>query len=271
MIKLKERLERMRVIDMHAHLSLSETKDRVKMSQELEVRREQRIFTCFSAGTPGEWRQLEAYRSREELLVSFGIHPWYADRYTLEECREYLEQCDLIGEIGMDSVWCQVPERVQELQLEAQLQLAAELQKPVILHTKGKEKRISQILRGFPGKACVHWYSGSLEDLEAYLEQDCYFTLGPDTEALCSAEHESQEGQVRRRMLREIPAERLFVETDGLSAIAWAKGVQELETEEIGTTLRENLAFAAKVKGIEAAALEEQMKKNLSAFLETQE
>lgn len=266
-MKLKECLEKMRVIDLHAHLSLSETEDCDKIRQELEVRRGEGIFTCFSAGTPGEWRQLETYRSREELLVSFGIHPWYADRYTLEECKEYLEQCDFIGEIGMDSVWCQVPGKVQERQLEEQLQLACELQKPVILHTKGEEKRVSQILRGFQGKACVHWYSGNLKDLEAYLEQDCYFTLGPDTGALCRAKNESHEQKVRWRMLREIPAERLFVETDGLAAIAWARGVQELSVEEISKTLKENLAVAAKVKGMTVAALEEQMKKNLRAFL----
>lgn len=268
-MQLKERLEKMRVIDMHAHLSLSETGDHDKIKQELELRREQGIFTCFSTGNPGEWRQLEAYRTREELLISFGIHPWYADQYTLEECRAYLEQSDFIGEIGMDSVWCQVPLRVQERQLEVQLQLAGALKKPVILHTKGQEKKISQILRGFQGKACVHWYSGDIKDLEAYLEQDCYFTLGPDTRELCTAEdrRRTAERQVRWRMLREIPAERLFVETDGLSAIAWARGVQEVKVEEISKTLQENLAFAAQIKGMTADALEEQMKKNLRAFL----
>lgn len=248
------------MIDMHAHLAC--LTDRAESLQELELRSEHGILTCFSAGTPAEWRYMEPFRGRPELRFSFGIHPWYADKYPAEDCREALEQCDLIGEIGMDSVWCEVPLPVQQRQLERQLRTAADLGKPVLLHTKGQEGRIADIIRGFPGKVCVHWYSGPEQEFDSFLEQGCYFTLGPDTPRLCRA----GDG-LRLRMVREVPADRLFAETDGVSAIAWARGAQRAELWEIPAALRETLACAAAERGQTAAALKARMRKNFDAFL----
>lgn len=257
------------MIDMHAHLSCltegapGDNASRIKALalEELELRKANGITTCFSTGTPGEWRCLEPFRTRKEILVSFGIHPWYCGDYTVEECREYLEACDFVGEIGMDSVWCAVPLDLQQRQLERQLQIAADLKKPVVLHTKGEEERIGDMIRGFPEKVCVHWYSGSEAGLETFLKRDCYFTLGPDTAALCR-----QNKSLNLRMVREIPADRLFVETDGISAVAWARGEAQADLREIPAVLRENLEYAATVKGCPAEALAEQMEANLQAF-----
>lgn len=41
----------------------------------------------------------------------------------------------------MDSVWCDVDLKIQKEVFEKQLQFAQALNKPVILHTKGQEKR----------------------------------------------------------------------------------------------------------------------------------
>lgn len=88
---------------------------------------------------------------------------------------------------GMDSVWCDIPLDIQQKRLEEQLQIAADLKKPVLLHTKGQEKRIAELLRGFPYHICAHWYSGTEQDLEPYLDLGCYFTLGPDFSAACGS------------------------------------------------------------------------------------
>ena len=127
------------------------------------------------------------FQNREELLLSFGIHPWYADQPRTEEMQEAYGECDYIVEIGMDSVWCDIPLDIQQKRLEEQLQIAADLKKPVLLHTKGQEKRIAELLRGFPYHICVHWYSGTEQDLEPYLDMGCYFTLGPDFSAACGS------------------------------------------------------------------------------------
>ena len=53
----------------------------------------------------------------------------------------------MVGEIGMDSVWCQVPLPIQERVFREQLAMACSLKKPVVLHTKGQEKAIASILK----------------------------------------------------------------------------------------------------------------------------
>lgn len=247
---------KMRLVDAHAHLF---------SSSEIALRAENGIITCFSAGTPEEWLALQPYENREEIFISFGVHPWYADRLRPEDWAECFRRCNLVGEIGMDSVWCAVPLAIQQKQLERQLEIAAELRKPVILHTKGQEERIADIIRGFPGKVCVHWYSGGPAAFARFLAQDCYFTLGPDTAALCEDE---ADGGLRRRMLKEIPLERLFTETDGVSAIAWARGAEQAAEEEIPEVLSKSVRCIAAEKGVPEEAAAALMEKNLRQFLE---
>lgn len=246
---------KMHLVDMHAHLYSAE---------ELALRAGNGIITCFSAGTPDEWHALQPHRERKEVFVSFGIHPWYADQFNPEDWEACFRCCDLIGEIGMDSVWCGVPLPLQQKRLERQLEIAAELGKPVILHTKGQEERIADILRGFPGKACVHWYSGGPEAFAHFLAQDCYFTLGPDTSALCE---NAADGGLRRRMIKETPLERLFTETDGISAIAWARGAEQAAAEEIPEVLSKSLRCAAEEKGLSMEETGRRIENNLREFL----
>lgn len=73
------------MIDMHAHLAcLSEGYETLDGETELNFRRKNGITTCFSTGTPGEWQAMESLRSQREIIVSFGIHPWYTHRYQVE-------------------------------------------------------------------------------------------------------------------------------------------------------------------------------------------
>ena len=69
------------------------------------------------------------------------------------------------------------------------------------------------------------------------------------------------------RSLKEVSPDRLFVETDGLSAVAWARKAETLEIEEIPAVLWKNTEYAAKAKGYSVREMELCMKKNLAEFL----
>ncbi len=286
------------MLDMHAHLlclseeyrgRLTEQEMLALAGQELEARRANGIDTVFSCGTPREWEfmrqclaQSETAKQNGNFTLSFGIHPWYSDRFDPRDCREYFQACPIIGEIGMDSVWCEIPLDVQRRAFAQQLEIAAELGKPVVLHTKGQESQIAEMIRDFPGKVCVHWYSGSEADFEKFLEAGCYFTLGPDlaeryasqedTELWSERTAASLAGQdamaystaLYRRMLREIPAERLFLETDGLSSIAWMRGQEmgAVSFRDIPAVLEKNLKFVAKEKQMQPGQLRACLKEN---------
>lgn len=281
----------MRVLDMHAHLSCfsdsgeiggfarGESMQEIERAakKEISLRRNSGIATFISCKSPQEWELIRKYRRNEELFFSFGIHPWTAGRYSVEQCMELFQSCDAVGEIGMDSVWCEVPLKVQRRQFERQLSLAARLGKPVVLHTKGQEGEIAKLIRGFPNPVCVHWYSGNRENLQKFLEMGCYFTLGPDLAAVCRREEvfahqaetggEESEEHICLQMVREIPADRLFVETDGISAVAWALGARYTGLENLRPVLQENIRYLAGRKKMKEDELCRKMWENLNRFL----
>ena len=206
------------IYDAHAHLG-------TKM--ERKIRRQTPIVSMLCAQDPKEavlLQQLvleENLNSSKEkrikqaegdwLVPTFGLHPWQSASYSFDDMKPFLETADIIGEIGMDSVWCDVPLSRQQLIFEQQLAFASETKKPVILHTKGQEKEIAQLIRHYPNRYLIHWYS-DLNGLENFLDQDCYFTLGPDLKKNPAVQH----------VLESAPLDRILVETDGWSAVEWA-------------------------------------------------
>ena len=194
------------VTDAHAH---------VKTKAEALARIREGIPTMVCGTDPEDARwvmELCHMPEAEEILFPvFGLHPWYADQWKVEDMMPYLEKCQVIGEIGMDSLWCNVPLKRQKEVLEKQLQIAAEWKKPVVLHTKDQEREILELIRKYPNIYLVHWYSAE-HDLDGYLDLDCYFSIGPDVIWNPAVQ------QVARR----VPENRILLETDGMDAVKWA-------------------------------------------------
>lgn len=127
-----------------------------------------------------------------------------ADRGAWKQMQPFLERSTVIGEIGMDSVWCRTPLALQQEIFELQLAFACEKRRPVILHTKGG-KTVADIIRQYPNTYLVHWYSlGS--GLKNYMEMDCYFSVGPGV----------WWNPAVRKLAGEIAADHLLIETDSI-------------------------------------------------------
>lgn len=214
------------IYDAHAHLGTE---------AERRIRRQTPVVSMICAQEPKEAAFLQQLVSEEEktlkkktklaegknsnaedgccnwIVPTFGLHPWQSATYSFDDMKPFLEKTDIIGEIGMDNVWCDIPLARQQMIFEEQLAFASAHKKPVILHTKGQEMEIAKLIRRYPNRYLVHWYS-DLNRLEAYLEQDCYFTLGPDL----------KKNPAVRQVLEAAPLNRILVETDGWSAVEWA-------------------------------------------------
>lgn len=163
----------MRVCDAHAHIGTE---------QERRARVKREIATMICATDPENAAQAAAICREEPLFtLTCGLHPWKADRYSVREMEKWFEVCPLIGEIGMDSIWCSVPAEAQRKAFRRQLAIAQEMKKPVVLHTKGCEEEIARILAEYDVRSVVHWYSCN-EHLDRYLDMDCMFTVGPDAQ-----------------------------------------------------------------------------------------
>lgn len=249
--------------DAHAHPG-TET--------ELQKRSQNGIFSLLSAGTPPEANALSLRLGGDgtnagntpNLLPTAGLHPWYADRHTVSEMLPYLNAWPVIGEIGMDNVWCDTPLPVQEQVFREQLAIACELKKPVILHTKGQEAEIASIIEEYPNTYLVHWYSAD-RHLERYLALDCYFSIGPDVWWNADV----------RRVAAMVPLNRLLIETDGMGAVAWAYAQAPTQNgstnnssrrkppESIAAALSETLITTAEIRQMAPEELGRQVRENL--------
>ena len=118
----------------------------------------------------------------------------------------------LVGEIGLDSVWCDTPMAAQRKVFAAQLDWAAAHGKGIVLHTKGCEMEIAKAVEGFPHPVIVHWYSGGPDALDRFLAQGCCFTIGPDV----------VHNPCVQAVARLAADDRILFETDGMSAVRWA-------------------------------------------------
>lgn len=234
------------IYDAHAHLGTEE---------ERQVREKQGIITLFSVSDGEEAKQAFVIENQKKGYVSFGIHPWNAEKIRFEDVKNELEQATIIGEIGLDSVWCDVPLEVQEQVFIRQLKFAVSKKKPVVLHTKGQEKNIAEMIKDYPNRYLVHWYSDENSDgFYDYLAMGCYFTVGPDGE----------KNPAVRKVVREVPLNRLMVETDGWPAVCWALG--EMPLEKMREVLENNISFIAKEKGIDEEIVEKQLERNFKEF-----
>ena len=104
------------------------------------------------------------------LYASVGSHPDSADEVCDEVLEEYRKLCKLspkvkaIGEIGLDYHYEDIPREIQQKAFRMQMELARELDMPVIVHEREAHQDGMDIVREFPEvKGVFHCYSGSAE------------------------------------------------------------------------------------------------------------
>ena len=113
-----------------------------------------------------------------------------------------------IGEIGLDYYWEENPEReVQKKAFRMQMELAKELNLPVVIHDRDAHKDTLDILKEYPEvKGVVHCFSGSVEFAKECLKLGYYIGVtGVVT---------FKNAKVIKEVVKEVPLERLLVETD---------------------------------------------------------
>lgn len=229
------------------------------MDGHLHVKKElipylEEVSCIANADTKEEYLFLKGQRL-PGMVISAGIHPWKADVTTWESMETILKEAKVIGEIGLDNVWCLVNMGIQRKVFHRQLQFAMEHQKPVVLHTKGMEKEILDTIREYPNRYLVHWYSCE-EWQEEYIKLGCWFTIGPDLMI----------NNAVKQLCAKVALDKILIESDGLEGICWGQGA-ELAVNQYMDAMELHLENVAAEKGVEKQILLEQMHQNLKEFL----
>ena len=103
------------------------------------------------------------------LYASVGSHPDSADEVNEDVIAAYRQLCHhekvkAIGEIGLDYHYEDIPREIQQKAFRMQMELAKELDMPVIIHERDAHDDGMRIVKEFPTvKGVFHCYSGSAE------------------------------------------------------------------------------------------------------------
>ena len=159
-----------------------------------------------------------AKRKRKEgplLFATAGVHPHHATTLTpsaLTALQPLLTHPEVVavGECGLDYNRDFSPRDVQRRAFEAQLELAAEVHKPVFLHDRDATVDFTEILQRWRPRltgGVVHCFTGKRDAMERYLALDMHIGI---TGYICG----DLRGLHLRDLVRLVPRGRLLVETD---------------------------------------------------------
>ena len=158
-------------------------------------------------------KALDFSKTTDFLFATAGVHPHHARDCgpdTIPALREIAKHPRVvaIGECGLDFNRNYSPHPDQEKWFIAQLELGLEVGKPLFLHSRDAHPRFAEILRHHKVKnAVAHCFTGEREELKAYLDLGLYIGI---TGWIC----DERRGKHLLELVREIPRERLLLETD---------------------------------------------------------
>jgi TatD DNase family protein len=233
------------MIDTHCHLTdpglgsqLSDVLDRAKAAG---------VSRMVTIGTSLEDDRaaIALCRGREFLRCAIGVHPNYsheADLVELPVLRQLAADPSVValGEMGLDYFHKYAPRPRQFEVFEFQLDLAVELNKPVVIHCREAVDDCLEVMRGHPAvRAVFHCFTGSLPEARKIL--DLGYVLG-FTGAITFKKND-----LLREVVRFVPADRLIVETD--SPYLTPEPMRKQKTNE-PAMVRYVAATVAKEKGL---------------------
>lgn len=199
-------------IDTHCHLDAAEfAADRAAVYQRaLSQGAARLVVPAVSQATFSAVR--DACREYEKCVPAYGIHPMYtgyAQPQDLEKLKDWLgaNPACAIGEIGLDGFVTTLDWDTQQFYFHRQLQLANDLDLPVILHVRRAVDAICQGLRRFPVRGGIaHAFNGSRQQADFLIGMGFCLGFGGAM---------TYPGSTRiRQLARELPLSAIVLETD---------------------------------------------------------
>lgn len=167
------------MIDTHCHLTFRELHE--QLDTVLANAADAGVDRMITVGIlPDDTRlAIEVAHRFDNVFATAGIHPHYADRFAdshavIETLRELscASQVVAIGEMGLDKHYPDPPIEQQVRLLEWQLEAAADLDLPVIIHNRKATEQMIEILNASdvaPERCIFHCFTGTAEELDAIL------------------------------------------------------------------------------------------------------
>jgi len=149
------------------------------------------------------------------MFFTIGVHPHHANEINdgyIKKLKEAVNKNNphAVGETGLDFFRNLSTYEEQIFAFEEQIKIAIDTNKPLFLHQRDSHNDFIKILRKYSSdinKSVVHCFTGTKEQLDDYLELDCYIGV---TGWICDEKRNVQ----LRKTIKNIPLEKLMIETD---------------------------------------------------------
>ncbi len=201
------------IFDSHAHYDSSKfNEDR---DQLLNAMQENGVGTIVNSGA--SWKSVtevvELAEKYSFMYAAVGLHPDEVGDLNEERFAFMKEQCQYekvvaVGEIGLDYYWDNESHDVQKKWFIRQLNLARELDLPVIIHSRDAAEDTLMIMKEYAQglRGVIHCFSYSKELAEEYVKMGFYIGIGGVVTF--------KNGKKLKEIATAIPLERILLETD---------------------------------------------------------
>jgi TatD DNase family protein len=192
--------------DTHYHLDLSDSPE--EMVKKIE---NAGIYTIAVTNAPSVFFYTQKItESCKFLKPAVGLHPElaYERKGEVEKLIPLLKTTRYVGEVGLDNLNKSPGNyETQKSVFSKILSACAEHQGKILtIHSRRADRDvISMIGNKFPGKVILHWFSGSLKELDLALSYGFYFSVNYSMT-------KSVNGQ---KIINALPLDRILIETDG--------------------------------------------------------
>lgn len=174
------------IFDTHAHYDDGAfDQDREELLASLPAQGIARVVNV-GASLDSCKKTLELTERYGYIFGAIGVHPNETGELS-EESMEWLKEqcghkkCVAVGEIGLDYYWDEPERQIQKKWFVRQLDLARQVKKPVIIHSREAAKDTEDILtaeRAGDIGGVLHCYSYTKETARTYLDMGFYFGIG---------------------------------------------------------------------------------------------
>jgi TatD DNase family protein len=248
-----------RLIDTHAHLDEMENIELV-----ITAAKEAGLVAIVAVGSDLKTNEatLKLAESYKDFVYpALGWHPWFIRESdinaNLEFIKSNVDKAVAIGEVGLDyhkRVRAGADKDLQKRVFGEILSVARDHNKPALIHSRYAWRDAFEAVEAAGlEKAVFHWYTGTSGVLRDIIEKGYYISVTPAVEY-----HDEH-----RRAVREIPLERMLLETD--CPVIYQRG-SENEFESSPADVLRSLKGAADLKGVSEEDIAEVTTKNAKAL-----
>ncbi len=173
--------------DIHCHLDdkklINKVDEIVKKCKEEEV-----IIFNAAVNLKTSLFSLKLAKEYENVYSCIGIHPEFIKEISEEEIekvfnliKEKKDELVAISEVGLDYYWIKEKEwRKKQKELFSKfLEIAEEINKPVITHSRYAVKPLLEIASSYNAKVVLHGFSGNEKEVEFAINKGYYFSISP--------------------------------------------------------------------------------------------